>query len=67
MIFHCHVPMPPAGEVDVTQALTTRAKSPMNMYMHKISRNRMLKENTLQYDMHKRNCLSYTSIIIHLA
>ena len=49
------------------QASNTRAKSPMNMYRHKISRNRMLKENALQYIMHKCNCLSYTAIIIHLA
>ena len=33
----CHVPIPPTGEEDATQALTTRAKSPMNMYMHKIA------------------------------
>ena len=49
------------------QASNTRAKSPMNMYRHKICRNRTLKENALQYNMHKRNCLSYTAIIIYLA
>ena len=27
----------------------------------------MLEENALQYDMHKCNCLSYTTIIIYLA
>ena len=49
------------------QASNTWAKSPMNMYRHKICRNRILKENALQYNMHKRNCLSYTAIIIYLA
>ena len=29
--------MPPTGEEDATQASTTRAKSPMNICMHKIT------------------------------
>ena len=28
---NCHVLVPPTGEEDTTQALTTQAKSPMNM------------------------------------
>ena len=28
----CHVPMPPTGKEDVTQTLSNRAKSPINMY-----------------------------------
>ena len=34
---NCHVPVPPTGEEDATPALTTRAKSPMNMEIHKIA------------------------------
>ena len=31
------IPIPPTDEEDATQASTTRAKSPMNTYMHKIA------------------------------
>ena len=34
---NCHIPMPPTGEEDATQASTTQAKSPMNICMHKIA------------------------------
>ena len=40
----CHVPNPPTGEEDVTMALTIQAKSPMNMGIHKICWNIMLKQ-----------------------
>ena len=34
----CHVPYPPTGEEEMTtMALTIRAKSPMNMCIHKIA------------------------------
>ena len=33
----CNVPNPPIGEEDATMALTIRAKSPMNMCIHKIA------------------------------
>ena len=39
LIPHCHVPMPPTDVEDaITMALTMRAKSPMNIYMHKIAK-----------------------------
>ena len=34
---YCHVPDPPTDEEDATMVLTIRAKSPMNMCIHKIA------------------------------
>ena len=38
LIPRCHVPNPPTGEEDATMALTIWAKSPMNMWNHKLTK-----------------------------
>ena len=60
--------MPPTGVEDATQALTTRAKSSMNMYRHEICRNRMLKHTHMNiYHAHMQSSIKHSGNIIHLS